>query len=133
MRLFRRTFDRDGTAGIEFAAAGPFVLLLLWALLEVYRLLAAQRALDFAVTRALRYASVNSTVASSGTIATQVTDVVQSLLGASTVNVTVTFAPAYAPGDAVRINATYTWTPLLLPADFASTHLSSVGTITVQN
>jgi Flp pilus assembly protein TadG len=133
VRLWRRTLDRDGAAGIEFAAVGPLVLLLLWALLEVYRLLAAQRALDFAVTRGLRYASVNSTVASASTIATQVTDVVQSLLGTSTVNVTVTFTPAYTPGDAVRINATYTWTPLFSPADFVSTQLSSVGAVTVQN
>jgi len=133
MRLWRRTFNRNGTAGIEFAAAGPLVLLLLWALLEVYRLLAAQRALDFAVTRALRYASVNSTVATAGTIATQVTNTVRSLLGTTTVSVTVTFTPAYAPGDTVSIDATYTWTPLILTADFASTHLASAGTITVQN
>jgi len=133
MRLFRRTLDRNGTAGIEFAAIVPLVLLMLWALLEVYRLLAAQRALEFAVTRALRYASVNSTVASANTIEARVSNTVQSLLGTSAVNVAVTFTPAYAPGDAVSIDATYTWTPLLLPADLASTQLSSVGTITVQN
>ena len=133
MRRSRRTLDRSGTAGIEFAAVVPLVLLLLWVVLEVYRLLAAQRALEFAVTRALRYASVNSTVASADTIEAQVTDMVQSLLGTSTVSVTVSFTPAYAPGDTVSIGATYNWTPLILPADFASTQLSSAGTITVQN
>jgi len=125
--------DRRGSAAIEFAVAAPTVLIVFLAVFEVYRLFAAQRALDFAVTRALREASVTSATASSSSIQSIVTGLVQDLIGSSTVSVTVTFSPSYSPGGTLTISANYNWSPAILPVDFSPVQLTSTGAITVQN
>lgn len=128
-----RTLGRKGTAAIEFAAVAPVILLVVWAMWDVYNLLGTQRTLDFAVTQALRQAAVSSTTDSASNIEAAVSATMQTLVGVQPVQVSVTFSPAYQPGGTVSITAQYAWTPLLLPAALAAVTLTSTGALTVQN
>ncbi|MGH7154114.1 MAG: hypothetical protein ACREF3_09295, partial [Acetobacteraceae bacterium] len=98
-----------GTAGAEFAAAIPIVLMLVCASVDGYRLLAAQRALDLGVESALRYAAMNNGAATADSIAEVVTSNAALLLGSAgrRVLVTVTCSAGFAPGSTVRISASY--------------------------
>ncbi len=127
--------DRRGSVAVEFALTLPVLMLAFLAIFELYSLVAAQRTLDFAVDRALRYAAVHSTAASATTIAGVVTTETKALLGSAGASVaaTVSFTPSYAPGNAVAITATYAWTAAMLGTLFPHVTLASTGTITVQN
>ena len=135
----RRLGDRRGSVAVEFALTLPVLMLAFLAIFELYSLVAAQRTLDFAVDRALRYAAVHSTAASATTIAGVVTTETKALLGsagasvAATVSFAPSYAPSYAPGNAVAITATYAWAPATLGTLFPAVTLASSGTVTVQN
>lgn len=125
---------RSGSAALEFALTAPVVLFSFLAVFELYRLVSAQRALDFAVTRVLREASVTSS--SSGTtssIQSVVANLVGQLVTGASPATTVSFSPAYAPGDTLTISAQLAWTPEILPVWFTSVTLRSSGSVTVQN
>lgn len=128
------TRDRRGTVALEFALVAPFVLTLIFALLDLGRLLGDQHALDAGVAVAARYAIVSSASASAAAIEAKVFGTIAPLLGAcGTCTVTVTFAPSYQPGGTVTVAASYPWVPStpisLLPAHT----LASSSTLTVQN
>lgn len=127
--------DRRGSVAVEFALTLPVLMLAFLAIFALYSVVAAQRTLDFAVDRALRYAAVHSAAASATTIAGVVTTEAEALLGSAGASVvaTVSFAPSYAPGNAVAITATYAWTPAILGTLFPAVTLASTGTVTVQN
>jgi len=131
----RRRPDRRGTAAIEFALAFPVLLLAFLATFELYRLVAAQRTLDYAVDLALRYGAVNSASASADQIGQVVTTAATALLGSAggTVASTVGFSPSYAPGNILTVSVSYAWTPALLGTEFPPVTLTSSGSITVQN
>lgn len=132
-RRLRR--DRRGVAAIEFALTMPLLLLAFVAMFETYQLVEAQRALDFAVSQALRYGAVRSASASAGDISHAVRTAAKQLLGdaGGSVDSTIGFSPAYAPGDTLRITATYAWSPVVLTPAFPAVTLRSSGVITVQN
>ncbi|MBW4091200.1 MAG: pilus assembly protein [Proteobacteria bacterium] len=127
--------DRRGTAAIEFALAFPVLLLAFLAVFELYRLVAAQRTLDYAVDLALRYGAVNSASASAGQIGQVVTTAATALLGSAdgAVVSTVGFSPSYAPGNILTVSVRYAWTPALLGTEFPPVTLTGSGSITVQN
>ena len=126
--------NRRGTAAVEFALAFPLLLLAFLAAFELFRLVQAQRGLDVAVTRALRYGAVRSSSASSAEIQGIATSTLTTLLGsAGGASVTVRFSPAYAPGDQLTVSAQLPWTAAFLPAEFAAVTLTASGAITVQN
>lgn len=124
---------RSGSAALEFALTAPIVLFSFLAVFELYRLVAAQRALDFAVTRVLREASVTSASGTTSSIQSAVADLVGQLVTGALPTTTVSFSPVYAPGDTLTISASLSWTPEILPTWFASVMLSSSGSVTVQN
>ena len=128
-----RRFGRRGTAALEFALTAPVVLLSFFAVFELYRLVAAQRALDFAVTRALREASVTSSSATTLSIQSAIADTVSGLTDGDSATATISFTPAYQPGDTVTISAQTTWTPAIVPLWFTAVTLRSTGSVTVQN
>ena len=126
--------NKRGTAAVEFALAFPLLLLAFLAAFELFRLVQAQRSLDVAVTRALRYGAVRSTSASSADIQGIATSTLTALLGsAGGAGVTVSFSPAYAPGDQLTVSAQLPWTAAFLPGEFAAVTLTASGAITVQN
>ena len=136
MQRARRRRDRRGTAAIEFALAFPVLILAFLAAFELYRLVAAQRTLDYAVSLALRYGAVNSTSASAADIGRVVTTEATALLGGAaggSVASSVTFSPSYAPGNTLAVSVRYAWAPALLGGAFPALTLTSSGAITVQN
>lgn len=124
---------RRGTAALEFALTGPIVLVAFFAVFELYRLVETQRALDFAVTRALREASVSSSSATTSSIQSEITGIVSGLTDGDSATATISFTPAYQPGDTVTISAQATWTPAIVPLWFTTVTLHSTGSVTVQN
>ena len=131
----RRRSGRAGTAAIEFALCAPVLLATFIGAFSVYQLIAAQRMLEDAVARALRYGAVNSSVASATSIGTVATTTATSLLGsaAAGLSATVTFTPSYAPGNTLTVALSYAWPPALLQIGWPSVTLTSSGSITVQN
>ncbi len=131
----RRRTDRRGSVAIEFALAFPVLILAFLAVFELYRLVAAQRTLEYAVDRALRYGAVRSTSASAADIGQVVTASATALLGGAGGSVAshVSFSPGYAPGDTLSVSVSYAWTPALLGGVFPALTLTSSGAITVQN
>jgi len=124
---------RSGAAALEFALTAPAVLFSFLAVFELYRLVSAQRALDFAVTRVLREAAVTSSSGTTSSIQSAVATQVSQLVPGASPTTTVSFSPAYAPGDTLTISSQLTWAPEILPAWFASATLRSSGSVTVQN
>ncbi|MDE2005488.1 MAG: pilus assembly protein [Rhodospirillales bacterium] len=135
MRRAPLRLDRRGTAAIEFAFTMPLVLLALFAVFEVFRLVQAQRAVDLAVTAALRYGAVNSAAGGAADISAVATRTATSLLGSAgaAMTSTVSFSPSYAPGNTLSVSASYAWSPAFLPGQFATVTLTGSGAITVQN
>jgi Flp pilus assembly protein TadG len=129
----KRRFGRRGTAALEFALTGPIVLLSFFAVFELYRLVAAQRALDLAVIRALREASVTSSSATTSSIESGIATTVSGLTDGDSASATVSFTPAYQPGGTITISAQTTWAPAILPLWFTTVTLRSTGSVTVQN
>lgn len=126
--------DRHGSLALEFGLVLPFVIVMLVGILDVGRLMGDQHALDRGVEVAARYAVVNSSSASTGTITTQFDQAVQPLLGScATCTVSVSFNPSYQPGATVTVTASYPWTPTLPLMLLSATTLSSSITLTVQN
>ncbi len=124
---------RSGSAALEFALTAPIVLLSFLAVFELYRLVAAQRALDFAVTRVLREAAVTSSSGTTASIQSAVASLVGQLVTGASPTTTVSYSPAYAPGDTLTISTQLAWTPEILPLWFTSVTLHSRGSVTVQN
>ncbi|MEX0937432.1 MAG: TadE/TadG family type IV pilus assembly protein [Pirellulales bacterium] len=107
--------DRRGTAAVEFAVMAPFLILLVFGMLEVGRALMVQHLLTNAVRDGARSATLES--ATAGEVEAQVA----SYLAASSVpGATVTVDPmdltTAAPGDPVTVTAsvpfdTVNWLP----------------------
>ena len=116
--------DRRSVAAVEFALVGMILLMLIFGIIELGQVAAAQSALDRGVEAAARWAAVNSAGDTAAAVAQQFTAAVQPVLGG--VNpapaVAVTFSGGAATiGGTVRVSASYTWTPATGMAPFAAT------------
>ena len=131
-----RVLGRRGTAAIEFAVASTVLLMLIFTALDVGLLYLAQQALSNGVAQAVRYAAVNSASSSSSTVTSQFVSAVTPALGATETglcHVTVSYAPANAPGGSVTVQATLVWYPLISFAYMPSVTLSSSQSLVIQH
>jgi Flp pilus assembly protein TadG len=119
---------------VEFAIAISVVLALVFGVIDLGRLFLAQHALNYGVAAAARYAVVNSTVATTTTIASKFTAAVTPALGATqaaAASVHVSFSPSEAVGGTVTVSATMPWTPVSAYSHLLAVTLASSQTLTI--
>jgi Flp pilus assembly protein TadG len=137
MALRRFIVDRRGVASVEFAAVALVFFMMLFAIIELGRLAAAQSALSYAADVAARYAAVHgadsATPATTTTIAAEFAAAAAPILGSGAPTPTVTFSPDNNPGSTVTVSASYAWAPLSMGSDFASVTLSSQSTLVIEH
>jgi Flp pilus assembly protein TadG len=133
MRLVR---DRRGVTGIDFAVAISVVLVLVFAIIDLGSLFAAQHALDYGVVQAARYAVVNSTSATTSSITDVLRDAITPAIGAgnaATAVVSVAYPAGAAVGKTVQISASYAWSPSTNFDFIPRFTLTSSQTLTIQH
>ena len=99
--------DRRGVASIEFAVAIGVVLTVVFAILDLGRLFAAQHTLNYGVEKAVRYAVVNSDVATAASVAATFRTAATPGLGAggaAACGVTVSYPQGNAPTLPVTVS-----------------------------
>jgi Flp pilus assembly protein TadG len=128
--------DRRGVTGIDFAVAISAVLVLVFAIIDLAGLFAAQHALDYGVVQAARYAVVNSTSATTSSITTVLRNALTPAIGAgnaATAGVTVAYPSGNAVGGTVQISASYAWSPSTSFDFLPRFTLTSSQTLTIQH
>jgi Flp pilus assembly protein TadG len=123
-----------GTTAAEFAIATGVVLVLVFATFDIGRLFAAQHALDFGVEKAVRYAVVNSTTATSATIKSKLVTAITPAIGATQAAaaiVSVTFSPSEKIGGTVTVTASLAWTASAAGDFMPAVTLNSAQTLTI--
>ena len=135
--LRRLIVDRRGVASVEFAVVALVFFMMLFAIVELGRLAAAQSALSYAVDVATRYAAVHgadsATPATTATVAAQFAAAAAPILGSGAPSPTVTFSPDNNPGSTVTVSASYAWSPVTMGSDFASVMLSSQSSLVIEH
>ena len=129
--------DRSGGASVEFAVVALALFLMLFGIIELGRLAAAESALSYAATVAARYAAVHGAAsaspASSAAIAAEFATAAAPVLGSAAPTPTVTFTPNNNPGGTVTVAASYAWSPVSMTGDFAAVTLSASSTLVIEH
>jgi len=137
MPAARLAGDRSGAASVEFAIVALALFLMLFAIIELGRLAAADSALSYAAGVAARYAAVHgsssASPASSEAIAAQFAAAAAPVLGSAAPTPTVTFTPNNNPGSTVTVAASYAWSPVSMKGDFAAVTLSTASTLVIEH
>ncbi len=113
------------------------LFLMLFAIIELGRMAAAENALSYAANVATRYAAVHGSAsaspASSEAIAAQFATAAAPVLGSAAPTPTVTFSPNNNPGSTVTVAASYAWSPVSMKGDFAAVTLSASSTLVIEH
>lgn len=128
--------DRRGVASIEFAVAIGVVLTVVFAILDLGRLFAAQHTLNYGVEKAVRYAVVNSDVATVASVAATFRTAATPGLGAggaAACGVTVSYPQGNAPTLPVTVSVTYSWAPVSSLDALPAFTLTSSQTLLIQH
>jgi len=135
-RAAPRLSARRATAGVEFALASTVLLMLIFTAVDVGLLYLAQQALNNGVAQAVRYAAVSSATSGSASVTSRFVSAVTPALGAAEAaqcHVTVSYAPANAPGGSVTVQATLAWSPLIGFAYVPAVTLTSSQSLVIQH
>lgn len=126
---------RRGTTAVEFALAAPAFLYFLFGTLDTGWLFASQMTLDWATAAGARYAAVNSSTASSTSIATLIRNDAGALIPncATACQVSVSYSPSNKVGAVLTITTTLNWSPLSGLTLLQSQQLSATTQISVLN
>ena len=116
---------------------GLAFFLMLFAIIELGRLAAAESALNYAADAAARYASVHGSASASpatpAMVAAQFAAAAAPVLGDAAPTPTVVFSPNDDPGSTVTVSASYVWSPVSLTGDFASVTLAGASTLVIEH
>lgn len=124
MRVLRRSLPRIGEAGhvaVEYALSLPFLLALIYGIVEVSHYAYLRMTMSNAAHDAVRYAAVHSSQASSPATTSDVKSFTNNELSSLGLNpdgtggtaVTVTYTPDNSPGSTVNVKITYPFVPFM--------------------
>jgi Flp pilus assembly protein TadG len=113
--------DRRGNVAVEYALTFPFLVAMLYGILELSHYGYVQMTIANIAHDAARYAIVHSSVSSQPLVAADIGAFVNSRLGGLGFStnghggtaVTVTYAPDNTPGSTVNVNISYTFVPFM--------------------
>ena len=131
-----RSRRQRGATAVEFAVTSSVLLMLILTAVDLGLLYLAQQALNNGVAAATRYAAVNSAGSSSASIASRFAAAVTPVLGAAQAShcqVTVSFAPANAPGGSVTVRASLAWHPFTSFDFMPAVTLTSTAALIIQH
>lgn len=109
-----RDHRQRGSNTLEFGLAFLLFFSILYGIMEFGRIVASSNILAGAVREGARYATVHGSKSGSAASSTDVQTVVRNWsigLDTSSVAVTTTWSPGNAPGNQVKVKASYTITP----------------------
>jgi Flp pilus assembly protein TadG len=118
IRFFR---DRNASVVVEYALTFPYLVALLYGILELSHYAYVQMTIANIAHDAARYAVVHSSSSNQPLIASDITTFVNNELsglgfkksGSGGTTVTVTYNPSNAPGSTVNVNISYTFVPFM--------------------
>lgn len=122
--------DRRGTAAIEFAVAGVFFLMMLFAVIESSLLAANQLGVNRGLEAALRYGVVNGATACGGSGAGDLQPLFNaaaaSLISGPLPGISVSCSPAgsSAAGTSLIISTSLAWSPVVFASEFGAITVS---------
>jgi Flp pilus assembly protein TadG len=140
--------DRGATAGLEFAAAGIVIMILLLAIFDIGRLFLDQRGLDVGVSQAARWAAVNSATVSVSTVLTKFKSATAATLGSASQSclgyasgaaipagtacyITVALSNGAQVGSLVTVQASFSWSPISAITGLQAVTLQSSAALTI--
>ena len=109
-----RKHRQHGASIVEFALAILMFFSVVYGIMEFGRIVASYNILSGAVKEGVRYAVVHGSKSSSAATSTDIQTIVRNWsigLDTSSVNVTTSWPSGNAPGDPVKVTASYTVTP----------------------
>ncbi|GAN76611.1 hypothetical protein Asru_0131_03 [Acidisphaera rubrifaciens HS-AP3] len=128
--------DHRGASLVEFALVAHLILLPLAGTFDLGALFLTQRGLTWGVEAAARYASVNSTTATTAAITARFAAAAGPSMGAAATaatTVSIAYAPADAVGGSVTVTASYPWSGVLALGGIAPRTLTASQTLIIQH